>query len=87
MAICKWCEQEMSTGVGCTVTQFDDTPGGPTGRIPYRAESEDWGAASGRNCHDCGVAPGGYHHLGCDVERCPRCDGQAIYCERVDEAQ
>jgi hypothetical protein len=45
MVICKWCQQELSTGVSCTVTQFDDMPGGPTGRIPYGAESEDWGAA------------------------------------------
>lgn len=29
---------------------------------------------SGR-CHDCGITHGGYHHPGCDVERCPRCEG------------
>ena len=31
-------------------------------------------------CGDCGVRPGGYHHLGCDLMRCPRCRGQLITC-------
>jgi hypothetical protein len=31
-------------------------------------------------CGDCGVRPGGYHHLGCDLMRCPRCRRQLISC-------
>ena len=27
-----------------------------------------------------GVKPGGVHHFGCDMERCPSCDGQLIMC-------
>ena len=31
-------------------------------------------------CNDCGVGPGRLHHPGCDMERCPDCDNQAIIC-------
>jgi hypothetical protein len=48
-------------------------------RIRYGSESEDWGADVGP-CHDCGVVKGELHIWGCDVERCPACDGQVIFC-------
>lgn len=31
-------------------------------------------------CHDCEAKVGELHELGCDVERCPICNGQLISC-------
>jgi hypothetical protein len=42
----------------------------------------------GRRCGDCGVARGGLHHLGCDIQRCPVCGRQMFTCGcRFDEVQ
>jgi hypothetical protein len=48
-------------------------------RTRYGDETDSRGAEL-RPCRDCGVTKGQFHVPGCDVERCPSCDGQVITC-------
>lgn len=52
-------------------------------RVRYGDEAEDWGADRGP-CHDYAAVKGELHVFGCDVERCPSCGGQLLYCECED---
>lgn len=76
-AICNYCNQEMKEGAGCTLKTYNIYTK-KYGRIPYTPDSD-------RYCHDCNVGPGQFHHPGCDMERCPKCGGQAIACGCSDE--
>ena len=49
-------------------------------RIPFGAESDDWGANEGP-CHDCRVLKGEYHVPQCDAEECPVCHGAIFSCD------
>lgn len=55
-------------------------------RIPYGSEPGVRHAET-RVCHDCAVLTGQLHVPGCDMERCPRCRGQAIGCDCTDEEE
>lgn len=83
MAVCHWCAREMTTASSCTVDALH-IGGRPVEMIAHG--SEPGGGALRLRCHDCGVARGGHHHPGCDMQRCPLCRGQMTTCGcRFDE--
>jgi len=83
MAVCQYCNQEMLSGVSCSVKALHRQ--GVAYTLPRYGEEIGWGRPTGR-CHDCGAPPGAYHHLGCDVAECPYCRRQLITCGcRFDE--
>jgi len=77
MAKCSRCKKEMcdpntKTCETYKVVSFSDgTKMSPIPFTPLEPEVR---------CHDCGVAAGGFHHVGCDMEICPRCGGQFLGC-------
>lgn len=79
MAKCQFCKKEMSgphAADSCMATNGRvDYPDGTS--LP--ASTEHFSEVSGR-CHDCNIKHGGFHHPGCDTERCPKCGGQLISC-------
>lgn len=75
MALCKICKGDMLKVNGCIATEFR------LGKQVEPAEPFVPEYEGNERCHDCGCKNGGFHHPGCDVERCPFCGGQAIGCD------
>jgi hypothetical protein len=72
----------MTTAASCSVQALhrNDVP------IPLRPWGSEHGWRANGRCGDCGVQPGGFHHLGCDIQECPVCSGQMLSCGcRFDE--
>ncbi len=79
MVACEDCNREMTTAASCTadalVIQGERFPRVRQVRAPT--------GPRGR-CGDCGIQRGGFHHLGCDLESCPRCQRQLVSCRCPD---
>ena len=73
MAKCEDCEQEMLHSKSCDFDMIRINGETYKRNTVYHDVNE--------YCHDCGILNGGVHHMGCDMERCPICDGQMIACD------
>ena len=73
MGKCSDCQREMWLAPSCLETTVIVARGQTFQRIRHPDDAVE-------RCEDCGVQPGGIHHYGCDMERCPACEGQLIMC-------
>lgn len=84
MATCNDCKQDMLTSYGCIPPRdaIVELNGKHYYRLRYSIPSQLVGRVDPdtHRCHDCNAAVNQYHHVGCDMERCPRCGGQFISC-------
>ena len=88
MSVCQVCNGEMLKVKSCSFTKIGKKPIDVKGNIYKKIKflsDEELGiygidTTDIKKCHDCGVLKGGYHHDGCDAERCPKCSSQLISC-------
>ena len=79
MAICDWCKQDMLKVKSCPAnTEVEFPTGEVLPAIPFEGPGR---------CHDCYVVAGAFHHPGCDMEVCPKCGGQLISCDCLDDGE
>ena len=76
---CDDCGRTMDPGTSCTIAKLVPMLE-PVDRIPYGDPREGGFSENSEFCHDCNAGVGQFHHVGCDVERCPTCLRQLISC-------
>lgn len=82
MAVCSWCDREMLSARSCSLSELH-RGGEPVAMVRFGSEP-GWRRAA--RCGDCGVSRRGFHHPGCDIQRCGVCHGQMLSCRcRFDE--
>lgn len=77
MAVCNCCNQDMSHSDSCTSNLYE-IDGKSYTPIKYGDEGNGW--PDQERCNDCNVIKGGYHHPGCDTEKCAKCSGRILSC-------
>jgi hypothetical protein len=83
---CIDCNQDMTTAEGCTLEALT-IEGNTFDRRRWGKERLWPRPKKGERCGDCAALPAQLHHLGCDIEECPRCSRQLISCGFLDEPE
>ncbi|OQX23930.1 MAG: hypothetical protein BWK80_23515 [Desulfobacteraceae bacterium IS3] len=79
MTACKFCGKEMIGAASC-IEYLIAIEGKKYPPVPYKGNSDGFFRKEVLRCPDCNVLPGGFHHVGCSMEICPKCGGRWIYC-------
>jgi len=80
LAICAFCGKETEGASSCIKSSIridgaDYTP------LPFKKKNETvFTRRQVVRCAECNVLPGGFHHVGCVFEICPKCGGKWVYC-------
>ena len=80
MAICDLCGKEVEGASSCIksiirINGMDYTP------LPFEKKDTVFtGKQFSKRCPECNVLNGGFHHVGCSLEICPKCGGKWINC-------
>ena len=77
---CPLCKEKMNSSAGmrgCTATHLQFKEGGKW----YERNSKHFD--NDEFCGDCGIRneEGRFHHIFCEVERCPKCGNQLARCQ------
>lgn len=76
MSKCECCGNDEMNCASCKSVLFEFSDGMKLKPIPYGKEKNPIPLY----CDHCSAPRGGFHHLGCENEECPRCHRQAIGC-------
>lgn len=74
---CEICGRSRHAGASCVKTVFLLRC-----RVYFRRPNDDQ-----ENCCDCGTPKGGLHHMGCRMERCPKCGQRLLSCGCFDRGR
>jgi len=80
LAICKFCGKE-KTGASSCIESFIIIDKKKYRPIPYKKPGRIFTKEQNqKRCPDCNIKPEEYHHVGCSIEICPRCNSRWIEC-------
>ena len=81
MAVCRFCGKEKTGAASCRENRIviDGMNYHP---VPFKKKSgsEFKKEQAPARCPDCNVMDGGYHHVGCSLEICPKCGFRWVMC-------